>query len=85
MKTLDAFNAQAPCFKVHNAHSIKKEHKKHERRMKGGTKIYRDVESSFLKFLVYNGGDNSLSDNGCHLQLSIYEDVDFNDLITFFT
>jgi len=38
MKMLDAFNAQAPSFKVHNAHSNKKEHRKHERRMKGGMK-----------------------------------------------
>jgi hypothetical protein len=35
MKMFDAFNAQAPSFNVHNAHSIKKEHRKHERRMKG--------------------------------------------------
>jgi len=90
-KRLMHSNAWASSFKVHNAHSIKKEHRKHGRRTKGGTKgftwmkIYRDVESGFLKFLIFNGGDDSLSDGGCHLQLSIYGDVDFDDLIMFLT
>ncbi len=48
-------------------------------------KIYRNVESSFSKFLIYGGGDDSLLDDGCHLRLSIYGDADFGKLIMFFT
>jgi hypothetical protein len=48
-------------------------------------KIYGNVESGFLKFLIYNGGNNSLLDGGYHLRLSIYGDADFGNLIMFFT
>jgi hypothetical protein len=48
-------------------------------------KIYRNVESSFSKFLIYGGGDDSLLDSGCHSRLSIYRDADFGNLIMFFT
>jgi hypothetical protein len=48
-------------------------------------KIYGNVESGFSKFLIYGGGDDSLLDRGCHLQLSISRDADFGNLIMFFT
>jgi hypothetical protein len=35
-------------------------------------------------FLIYGGGEDSLLDGGCHLQLSIYGDADFGDLIMIF-
>jgi len=35
-------------------------------------------------FLIYGGGEDSLLDGGCHLQLSIYGDAGFGDLIMIF-
>jgi hypothetical protein len=34
-------------------------------------------------FLIYGGGEDSLLDGGCHLQVSIYGDADFSDLMIF--
>jgi len=48
-------------------------------------RIYGDAKSGSQTFFIYDGGDNSLLNHGCHLQSSTYGDANFSDLIMFST